>query len=65
MMHVSEILNKIPAVAMLNEARAIEKIAQKQHSRVGRSYPKVCDKPCRPQEWFESVEECKICKRKF
>lgn len=65
MKHVSQVLRYVKAVAMLDEVRETEKIAKQQNARVGSVHLKKCEKPCKPVEWFATVEECEICKRKF
>lgn len=65
MKHVSLVLRYITAVAMLDEVRETEKITKQQHARVGSVRLKECEKPCKPKEWFATVEECSICNRKF
>ena len=36
-------------------------------AKVKRSYKKECKpgKLCKPADWFSTIEECKICKKKI
>lgn len=59
MKHIKNILQEVPAVALMN-----------QNSKVGKTSvnPMKCKaelKPCYPTEFFGCVEECKACNRKF
>lgn len=41
-------------------------MVKKVMAKVKRTYKKECNNKelCKPEEWFDVIEECKICKRK-
>jgi hypothetical protein len=59
MKHIKDILQEVPAVAMMNQNSKVGKVT------VNPTKCKAEVKACHPGEFFGCVEECRVCKRKF